>query len=61
MKDDCGKGDNGNHLVCANCQSLLDCDWMGISLDEDDECNYGGRHCADVRRCDCEELVNITQ
>lgn len=50
---------NRQHLICANCEILLDCDWMGISLDYDDECKYGDKHCQQVQDCDCEEFVKI--
>jgi hypothetical protein len=52
---------NANHLICANCEILLDCDWMGISMDYDDECRFGGHHCAKEIECDCEEMINVTQ
>jgi hypothetical protein len=48
----------GQHLVCGKCGMLLDCDWMGISLDYDDECKFGSRHCTLSQTCDCESRVN---
>lgn len=45
------------HLICENCEILLDCDWMGISIDYDDECRFGGSHCPKEVNCDCETKV----
>ena len=49
---------DGSHLICGNCGMLLDCDWMGISLDYDDECKFGVHHWQQEVKCDCESRVN---
>jgi len=50
-----------NHLVCFNCGTLLDCDWMGISIDYDDECVKGGTHVMSLVECDCEQRVLMNE
>jgi hypothetical protein len=44
------------HLVCATCGILIDCDWMGIGLSEDDICDKTDEdyHNPEEMECDCE-------
>lgn len=52
---------NGNHLICKNCKILLDCDWMGISIDYDDYCLKGGTHVQKQVACDCKRFVKANE
>lgn len=45
------------HLICSKCTILLDCDWMGISIDYDDDCLEGEKHIQKEVECDCEQLA----
>lgn len=54
-------GHQSRHLVCFNCGTLLDCDWMGISIDYDDECVKGGTHVMSLTECDCESKVVMNE
>ena len=54
------------HIVCGTCGELLECDWMSIGLDYDDECekSEGGYHTTEDAECTCEEITsryNVTQ
>lgn len=51
------------HIVCGNCGILLECDWMGIGIDYDDECEKtdGGHHYAKDEKCDCESHILLTK
>ncbi|MDE1868147.1 MAG: hypothetical protein KGI08_10625 [Thaumarchaeota archaeon] len=49
------------HIVCHDCLTILDCDWLGISIDEDDECpkatDENTYHFPKEVDCDCEQQV----
>ena len=48
------------HIVCGTCGILLECDWMSIGLDYDDECEKSEfeHHTAIDKKCDCEEITS---
>jgi hypothetical protein len=44
-----------SHYVCLGCGMILDCDEMGITLDESDVCEHydDGLHYAKKKDCEC--------
>lgn len=51
-----------NHIICATCGILLECDWMSIGLDYDDICENtdDDYHCQIEKPCNCELKTTLS-
>ena len=49
------------HTVCSECKVILTCDWLGLSIDSDDECSERDeRHNPIEKDCNCKTHCSET-